>query len=175
MSAPLPESTSHPPSPAARETSTRQVLSLAGQLFATIGDQVHRPSSPIPPTPPNIADPFTDLLSLLDPLRQRGMISWIATRYYDGWHPDRAEIADLVAVELGVLRIEESIERQRRRNSGDAVPEVLPRIRTRLTRRANPAVHPRLTAPANPQSPRLTPLPTLLSVGSNGFHQDDPL
>ena len=143
------------------------MLSLAGQLFAAIGDQVHRPSSPIPPTPPNIADPFTDLLSLLDPPRQRGMISWIATRYYDGWHPDRAEIADLVAVELGALRIEDSIERQRRRNSGNPVADVLPRIRTHLASRANPdgPVHPQLTSTAGPKPPQFSPRPTLLTVG----------
>ena len=51
-----------------------------------------------PPTPPTIVDGCTDLLALLDPRRRRGMIAWLSVRYYDGYRPCRAEIADLVAV-----------------------------------------------------------------------------
>ena len=40
-------------------------------------------------TPPNIVDPFADLLALLGEPKRRGMISWIAVRYYDGWRPGR--------------------------------------------------------------------------------------
>src|SRR6478736_3453304 len=36
---------------------------------------------------PNIADQFADLLEPLDDRKRRGMISWIAIRFYDGWRP----------------------------------------------------------------------------------------
>jgi hypothetical protein len=68
----------------------------------------------IAPTP-NIADRFADLLEPLDDRKRRGMISWIAIRFYDGWRPSRDEIADLVAVELGTLSLTDCIERQRNR------------------------------------------------------------
>lgn len=125
--APLPEANSDPPT-----TPPRQFLSLAGHPVATVGNER---STAGPAVPPNIADPYRDLLAFLDPPRRRGMISWIATGYYDGWRPDRAEIADLVGVELGVLRIEESIDRRHRRNSGFYVPDIFPRIRSRIANR----------------------------------------
>lgn len=120
----LPEANSHPPTTPPPTTHPRQFLSLGC-------------TGPV--MPPNIVDPYRDLLAFLDPPRRRGMISWIATGYYDGWRPDRAEIADLVGVELGVLRIEESIDRRRRRACGVPVPDILPRIRARIaTREADP-------------------------------------
>src|SRR6476469_2533177 len=65
---------------------------------------------------PNIADQFADLLEPLDDRKRRGMISWIAIRFYDGWRPSRDEIADLVAVEVGTLSLTDCIERQRQRS-----------------------------------------------------------
>ena len=59
---------------------------------------------------PNIADQFADLLEPLDDRKRRGMISWIAVRFYDGWRPSRREIADLVAVEIGTLSLTDCIE-----------------------------------------------------------------
>ena len=66
-------------------------------------------------SPPNIVDPFADLLALLDEPKRRGMISWIAQRYYDGWRPQRGDIADLVAVEHGTLSVDECISRGQQR------------------------------------------------------------
>jgi len=85
-------------------------------------------------TPPNIVDPFADLLALLGEPKRRGMISWIAVRYYDGWRPGREEIADLVAVELGSLSVDECISRGRQRRQGarditDITPLILRRQR----------------------------------------------
>jgi hypothetical protein len=67
---------------------------------------------------PNIADAFGDLLALLDDRQRSGMISWLAVGFYDGWRPSRDEVADLVAIELGALTIDEGIQRQRRRRGG---------------------------------------------------------
>jgi len=85
-----------------------------------------------PPTPPTIVDGCTDLLALLDPRRRRGMIAWLSVRYYDGYRPCRAEIADLVAVELGTLTYDESRARRRARERGDdRVTDITPYIRDR--------------------------------------------
>jgi hypothetical protein len=165
--APVPETTLHPqrrPSPPGA-ASTRQALSLATKLFAAIGTYDQGPRI-TPATPPNITDPYTDLLGYLDPAKRRGMIAWISNRYYDGWRPDRAEIGDLVAVELGVLRIDESIDRQHRRQSGAAVPDILPMIRNRIT---NPK-----PASCWPLQPTCTPLRTQRPVPPTDSHRDDP-
>ena len=76
---------------------------------------------------PNIADEFADLLALMDDVKRRGMISRLAVGFYDGWRPGRDEMADLVAIELGALTIDEGIQRQRRRRRGDAnVTDITP-------------------------------------------------
>ena len=81
---------------------------------------------------PNIADEFVDLLALLDDVKRCGMISWLAVGFYDGWRPGRDEVADLVAIELGALTIDEGIQRQRRRRLGDAdVTDITPLIQER--------------------------------------------
>lgn len=49
---------------------------------------------------PNIADRFADLLAPLSIRRRRGLIARLSVGYYEGWRPDRAEVAELVAQEL---------------------------------------------------------------------------
>jgi hypothetical protein len=51
--------------------------------------------------PPSIADRYADLLAPLTPRQRRGLVARLAHGYYDGWRPGRAEIAALVAQELG--------------------------------------------------------------------------
>ena len=61
------------------------------------------PSRPAPdrvvPTP-NIADRFADLLAPLSSRRRRGLIARLSVGYYEGWRPNRAEVAELVAQEM---------------------------------------------------------------------------
>jgi hypothetical protein len=87
-----------------------------------------QPTSPSAPTP-TIADGYTDLLQQLTPEKRRGIVSQLTIGYYDGWRPSRREVADLVAVELGMLRWDEAAERQRLRDAGrdpgSLVPQVL--------------------------------------------------
>ena len=52
------------------------------------------------PATPNIADRFADLLAPLSPRRRRGLIARLSQGYYEGWRPNRAEVAALVAQEL---------------------------------------------------------------------------
>jgi hypothetical protein len=90
------------------------------------------------------------------------MISWIAQRYCDGWRPQRGDSADLVAVELGTLGVDEYISRGQERQRGgsdstDITPLILRRQRhlTLLSRRNDqPGTH-RDCDPANP--PAATP------------------
>ncbi|MEP6560695.1 MAG: hypothetical protein ABJD68_06405 [Nakamurella sp.] len=72
---------------------------------------------------PNIADRYADLLATLSQRQRHAIIVRLTTGFYEGWHPSRSEIADLVAVELGLLTIEESLERQRLRNRGKQPPD----------------------------------------------------
>ena len=67
---------------------------------------------------PNIADRYADLLRPLPRARRDGMIGRISRGFYDGWIPSRDEVADLVAVDLGILTIDECIERHRQRRLG---------------------------------------------------------
>jgi hypothetical protein len=85
-----------------------------------------------PPTPPSIVDGYADLLELLGPGRRRGLIAWLSVRYYDGYRPSRSEIADLIAVELGTLTVDESLARQRQRDRGDdRITDITPYIMER--------------------------------------------
>ena len=67
---------------------------------------------------PTIADHYADLLGVLSERQRRAITLRLTTGFYEGWHPSRSEIADLVAVELGLITVEESIERQRQRTRG---------------------------------------------------------
>ena len=44
------------------------------------------------------------------------MILRLTYGFYEGWRPSRQEMADLVAVELGILSTEEALRRQHHRN-----------------------------------------------------------
>lgn len=85
---------------------------------------------------------FDDLLNLLPPPRRRGMVSWLAARYYNGYQPGRPEIADLVALELGALTVDQTIVRQqeRERLGPDAVSDIIPAVRA-LPRRPGLSPH----------------------------------
>ena len=62
------------------------------------------------------------------------MIMLPSIGYHDGRRLDRAEIADLIAVEVGVLSVEDSIRRQRRRMSGEHCEDITPFVKERLKR-----------------------------------------
>ena len=75
------------------------------------------PEMPPPPSrTPTIADKYVDLLRPLNTQQRRAMILRLTFGFYDGWHPSRNEMADLVAVELGTLSTEEAQRRQQQRN-----------------------------------------------------------
>ncbi len=65
---------------------------------------------------PTIADYYADLLRPLDNQQRRAIILRLTYGFYEGWRPSRQEMADLVAVELGTLSIEEAVRRQDQRN-----------------------------------------------------------
>ena len=80
------------------------------------------------PAQRNIADAYRDLMCHLTAAQRRGWTARLATGYYEGWRPSRDELADLVAVELGVLTLEESVERIRARRRGQFPPSVIGRL-----------------------------------------------
>jgi hypothetical protein len=40
-----------------------------------------------PAAPPNVADPYSNLLQVLDEARRKGIIGLLAIGFYDGWRP----------------------------------------------------------------------------------------
>lgn len=87
------------------------------------------------PRPPSIADGLDDVFDRLDPRKRLGMIAWLSVGYYDGWRPGRQEIADLVAVELGLLTVDAFVHRKRRRRT-QPVADITPLI-TQQPRRSS--------------------------------------
>lgn len=73
---------------------------------------------------PGIADRFADLLRPLSEAQRRGLIARLSVGYYEGWRPSRAEIADLVALELGILSFDECLQRERQRKAGSEPVEI---------------------------------------------------
>jgi hypothetical protein len=74
------------------------------------------------PTSPSIIDDITDLLEPLPVHRRWGLIAYLSERYYEGWRPGRAEIADLVA-DLGLPTVNEYHPRTvRRYTTADPAP-----------------------------------------------------
>ncbi len=49
---------------------------------------------------PSIADFYADLMQPLNERQRKGLISRLAVGYFEGWHPTRQEMAQLVAQEL---------------------------------------------------------------------------
>jgi len=92
--------------------------------------QLMAPATP-PMKPPGIADRFTDLLAPLTQDQRQGMIAKLSVGYFEGWRPSRGEIADLVAVELGILTVDDCIQRQRTRKLGKPVVEVIAQVAAR--------------------------------------------
>jgi hypothetical protein len=74
---------------------------------------------------PTISDRYADLLDTLSPRQQRAITLRLTTGFYEGWRPGRSEVADLVAVDLGLLSVEESLERQRLRGRGQQPPDFI--------------------------------------------------
>ena len=73
---------------------------------------------------PGIADRFADLLRPLSEAQRRGLIARLSVGYYEGWRPSRAEIADLVTLELGILTVDECLRRERQRKAGSEPVEI---------------------------------------------------
>jgi hypothetical protein len=91
-------------------------------------EQIERGASNQPVPQPSIADRYSDLLELLDRHQRQGLIVRLTVGYYDGWRPSRSEVADLVAVTLKIMTIEESLQRQRIRNAGGKPPNIADRL-----------------------------------------------
>jgi len=49
---------------------------------------------------PSIADFYADLLQPLNERQRKGLIARLSVGYFEGWHPSRQEMAQLVAQEL---------------------------------------------------------------------------
>ena len=79
----------------------------------------------------NITDGYIDLLRYLRPAQRRGLTARLANGYYEGWRPSREELADLIAVELGLLTWAESVERGQARRAGHQPVSVIGRIKAR--------------------------------------------
>jgi len=93
---------------------------------------------------PSITDPYADVLNVLSPQARRGLIAQLAVGYYDGWRPGRAEVADLVAVKLGILNVDECERRKQLRDSGYQISDI------DVTRTSPKTPHPRLPRSAHP-------------------------
>ena len=52
------------------------------------------------PVEASIADFYADLLQPLNERQRKGLISRLSVGYFEGWHPTRQEMAQLVAQEL---------------------------------------------------------------------------
>src|SRR6478735_12691194 len=74
--------------------------------------------------PPHISDGYADLLEPLSERQRRAITLQLTIGFYEGWRPSRAEIAELVAAELGVITVDELLDAQRRRNRGQPVPDL---------------------------------------------------
>jgi hypothetical protein len=66
------------------------------------------------PRSPSIVDDLIDLLEILPPSRRWGMIAYLSQRYYDNWRPLRAEVADLIALDVGTLSLDMYFQRMSR-------------------------------------------------------------
>ena len=75
-------------------------------------------------TKPSIIDDYADVLLALTPKRRLGLIAQLAVGFYEGWRPGRAEVIDLVAVELRMLSVDECERRRQYRNDGYLIPEI---------------------------------------------------
>jgi hypothetical protein len=80
---------------------------------------------------PNIADAYVDLMKYLNPAQRRGLTSRLAIGFYEGWRPSRGELADLIAVELGVLTWDESAQRSQERRAGREPKSIVGRLEAR--------------------------------------------
>ena len=104
-----PDAVRHEPLPMTPTPDTDQLDGSAGSSLPDV------PPSPLSRTP-TIADEYADLLRPLNNRQRRAMILRLTFGFYDGWRTCRAEMADLVAVELGTLGADEASRRQRHRN-----------------------------------------------------------
>lgn len=84
----------------------------------------------------HISDRYAGLLEYLSPSQRAGMVARLATGFYEAWRPSIYELADLVAVQLGLLTWDQASERHRRRVSGQEPVSVIPQIHG--TRRKGP-------------------------------------
>lgn len=81
------------------------------------------------PSPASVTDGLEDLLDLLPAHRRRGLISQLTVGYYEGWRPSRSEVADLIAIDIGVITLDQWAVRQRQRRSGPKPPSIERRLR----------------------------------------------
>jgi hypothetical protein len=78
--------------------------------------------------PSNIADHYRDLLALVSKRKRLGIIAQLSVGFYEGWRPSRAEVADLIALDLGLMTVDEAHERVRKRRQHVFVPDISPVI-----------------------------------------------
>ena len=106
----------------------------------------HDGRSPQSTRRPGIADRFADLLRPLSEAQRRGLVARLSVGYYEGWRPSRAEIADLVALELGILTVDECLQRERQRKAGSEPVEITESVlsthrRSQAAGRHHPPAH----------------------------------
>jgi len=88
--------------------------------------------------PPHISDRYTDLLELLSERQRRAITAQLTIGFYEGWRPSRAEMAELVAAELGLMTIDELLDAQRRRKRGQPVSDLSEYVLNYRGRRIRP-------------------------------------
>jgi len=115
----------------------------------SVDEQAHhrRPGMLASPNP-SIIDPYADVLNVLSPQARRGLIAQLAVGFYDGWRPGRAEVADLVAVKLGILTVDEGERRKQLRDGGYQISDI------DVTRASPKTIHPRPSRSAHPHRER---------------------
>jgi len=124
-----------------------------------LGKSTVGPTISYQPRPANIADHYSDLLEPLSARSRLGMIAQLSVGFYEGWRPSRAEVADLIALKLGVLTVEEAHERVRQRRRGTFVADITPLIISYTASRASRTSTREPTTRSGERHPDGTPAP----------------
>lgn len=122
---------------------------------------------------PSIIDDYADVLLALPPRRRRGLIAQLAVGFYEGWRPGRAEVIDLVAVELRILTIDECERRRRYRNNGYPIPEINVLAKAHRLHVPSPVLPATLTRQRDRRGHWATKNPPTSVPGPPGVHQEE--
>jgi len=80
------------------------------------------------PRPRSIADEYEDLLAMLDAGARQGLVHRLSVGYYEGWHPSREEVANIVARETGRITESEYLAGRRSPPAAPVPPRQEPRM-----------------------------------------------